>query len=147
MRISGEWYVGDDATARPIIWVDVVGRDGERISSRFLIDTGADRTVFNTALLRSLELPPATNGSGLRLVGIGGASAFVLVSTALELTRDDGGVAIVRGEFAAFTDPLAIDLSVLGRDVLDNFDLIVSRRRDEVLLLAPSHRYEVLRSP
>jgi hypothetical protein len=36
-------------------------------------------------------------------------------------------------------------VSILGRDVLDNFDVIVSRRRDEVLLLAPNHRYEVSR--
>ena len=39
--------------------------------------------------------------------------------------------------------PGPLDLSVLGRDVLDNFDLIVSRRRDEVLLLAPAHSYRV----
>jgi hypothetical protein len=36
-------------------------------------------------------------------------------------------------------------LSVLGRDVLDNFDVIFSRRRDEVLLLAPNHSYTVSR--
>jgi hypothetical protein len=27
--------------------------------------------------------------------------------------------------------------------VLDNFDVILSRRRDEVLLLAGNHRYQV----
>jgi hypothetical protein len=42
-------------------------------------------------------------------------------------------------------DPAASDLCVLGRDVTDNFDLILSRRRDEVLLLAPAHYYQVLR--
>ena len=61
----------------------------------------------------------------------------MLVATALEFRAADGGAARVRGEFAAFTDPLATDLSVLGRDVLDNFDLILSRRHDEILLLAP----------
>jgi hypothetical protein len=35
---------------------------------------------------------------------------------------------------------------ILGRDVLDNFDVILSRRRNEVLLLAPNHHYEVARS-
>jgi hypothetical protein len=29
--------------------------------------------------------------------------------------------------------------------VLDNFDLILSRRRNEVLLLAPNHEYHVMR--
>jgi hypothetical protein len=77
------------------------------------------------------------------LQGIGGASPHVLVTTVLELTRDDGGPARVRGEFAAFTDPAATDLSILGRDVLDNFDVITSRRRNQVLLLAGNHQYQV----
>jgi len=46
---------------------------------------------------------------------------IAVVTTAVEFLRDDGGAVRVRGEFAAFTDPTATDLSVLGRDVLDNF--------------------------
>jgi hypothetical protein len=34
-------------------------------------------------------------------------------------------------------------MSVLGRDVLVQFDVILSRRRNEVLLLAPNHQYRV----
>ncbi len=49
----------------------------------------------------------------------------------------------MHGDFAAFTDPRATDLSILGRDVLGNFDAILSRRRDEVLLLASNHQYDV----
>ena len=49
----------------------------------------------------------------------------------------------MRGEFAAFTDRSATDLSILGRDVLNHFELILSRRRNEVLLLAPNHHYRV----
>jgi hypothetical protein len=67
-----------------------------------------------------------------------------MVSAVLELTRDDGGTIRVRGELAAFTDPTTTDLSILGRDVLDNFDVITSRRRNAVLLLAGNHRYEVV---
>lgn len=40
----------------------------------------------------------------------------------------------------------AIDLSILGRDVLNNFDVIISRPRNEVLLLAPRHTYQVITS-
>jgi hypothetical protein len=40
-------------------------------------------------------------------------------------------------------EPESTDRSILGRDVLDNFDLILSRRREEVLLLALNHRYQV----
>ena len=39
--------------------------------------------------------------------------------------------------------PTATDLSILGRDVLNHFDVILSRRNNEVLLLAPNHRYRV----
>ncbi len=49
----------------------------------------------------------------------------------------------MRGEFAAFTDPSAADLSILGRDVLNWFDLILSYPRKEVLLLAGDHHYRV----
>jgi hypothetical protein len=63
----------------------------------------------------------------------------------MEFTRDDGGPVRVRGEFAGFTNPTATDLSVLGRDLLDNFDLIISRRRNEILLLAPKHQYRIER--
>ena len=49
----------------------------------------------------------------------------------------------VRGEFAGFTDPTATDLSILGRDVLDHFDVLISRRHNEILLLAPRHRYRI----
>jgi hypothetical protein len=50
----------------------------------------------------------------------------------------------VRGELMGLTDPNASDLCVLGRDVTDNFDLILSRRRGDVLLLAPTHQYQVV---
>ena len=34
-------------------------------------------------------------------------------------------------------------MSILGRDILDHFDLIASRRRNEMLLLAVNHNYRV----
>ena len=37
----------------------------------------------------------------------------------------------------------ATDLSVLGRDVVDHFDVLLSRRRNEVVLLAQRHRSRV----
>jgi len=46
----------------------------------------------------------------------------VLVKTVIELATDDAGAVSLRGEFAAFTDPTATDLSIFGRDVLNHFD-------------------------
>jgi hypothetical protein len=81
-----------------------------------------------------------------RMFGIGGAAACVIVEIAIELTRDDGGPAVVRGKFTAFTDTAASDMSVMGRDVLNNFDVVVSRPRSEVLLLAPRHGYRIVQA-
>jgi hypothetical protein len=80
------------------------------------------------------------------MFGIGGAAAYVIVEIAIELTRDDGGPAVVRGKFTAFTDTAASDMSVMGRDVLNNFDVVVSRPRSEVLLLAPRHGYRIVQA-
>jgi hypothetical protein len=76
---------------------------------------------------------------------VGSRPAFVTVRTTLTLYADDGSPARFQGDFAAFTDPAAADMSVLGREILDHFDLIVSRRRNEVLLLATNHDYRVER--
>jgi hypothetical protein len=89
-----------------------------------------------------------SNGApaGVSLKGIGGGSPYVVVTTTLEFTRDDGGRVRIRGDFAAFTDPTATDMSILGRDVLDIFDVIISRSRKAVLLLTGNHRYQVISS-
>ncbi|HEV8717919.1 MAG TPA: hypothetical protein VGX03_34520 [Candidatus Binatia bacterium] len=143
MLIIGEWKLRDDGVTRPIVQASVRGSGGNLVAADFLIDSGADRTVFSAALPRRLRLPATNAQPDFSLTGIGGTSDFVLVTTVLEFTGADGRPVRVRGEFAGFTDPAATDLSVLGRDVLDNFDLIISRRRNEILLLAPRHQYRI----
>jgi hypothetical protein len=143
MRIVGEWLICDDLVPRPCVRGRVVGADGTFSEDDFLIDTGADRSVFGAGLLAKLGILTVTPSTEIALQGIGGNSAFVLLITVLELTRDDGGPAHIRGEFAAFNDPNASNLSILGRDVLYHIDVILSRRRNEVLLLAPNHQYRV----
>lgn len=143
MLIVGEWHLFDDGVTRLLVQAQVLGEGGVAFAQDFLIDTGADRTVFSAVLLERLQLPAQHAESGSSLSGIGGQSPFVLATTIMEFLCDDGRLIRVRGEFASFTDPAATDLSVLGRDVLDNFDLIFSRRRDEIFLLAPRHRYRI----
>ena len=143
MLIRGAWWVCSDGMARPTIPVDVLDANRHPVHRRFLVDTGPDSTMFSAALLGDLQLPTTPPPPGLSFHGIGGSSPVVLVSAVLEFARDDGGTAQVGGQVAAFTDPPATDMSVLGRDVLDMFDVIVSRRRDEVLLIAPSHVYGI----
>jgi hypothetical protein len=88
-----------------------------------------------------LRLTAVASEPGLTLVGIGGSRDYISVIAALEFLRDDGQTARVRGSYSVFTDPVATEMSILGRDVLDNFDVILSRQRDEVLLLSQNHRY------
>lgn len=145
MLIVGEWQVGDDGTRRPVVRADILGRDNRSVAEDFLVDSGADRTVLSAAVLERLQLPPRHGEPGLALSGIGGESGFVLVTTVLIFVRDGGGAVRIRGELAGFTDSTATDLSILGRDVLDHFDVLLSRRRDDVLLIAPPHHYRVER--
>ena len=135
--------VCEDGETRPVIRIGVQAANGQLISVDFLVDIGADRSALDAGLLKQLQLPPQPPPSGMTFEGVGGASPFVVVTTVLELPRDDGATARVKGQFAAFTDPQAIDLCILGRDVLDHFDVIVSRRRNQVVLLAAGHEYAI----
>jgi hypothetical protein len=67
----------------------------------------------------------------------------VAIAAALVFGTADGRSGTVAGNYLATPEPTALDLSVLGRDVLDSFDVIVSRRRDQVLLLIGSDTYAV----
>ena len=143
MLVAGEWKLRDDGVLRPIVRARVLGSDGSLVAEDFLIDSGADRTALSATLLARLPLLAQNVQPGFSLSGIGGTTAFVSVTTALEFIRDDGGLARVRGAFAGFTDPTATDLSILGRDVLDHFDVIISRQRGAIWLLAPRHQYRI----
>jgi hypothetical protein len=143
MRIVGEWFVCADGVPRPVLKGYVVDVAGTEHEERLLVDTGADATVLTAGFLQRLGLPSRLPQTGARLAGVGGGQASVLVRTTLTLYADDGSPARIQGEFAAFTDPAAADMSILGRDVLDHFDVIISRRNDAVLLLATNHRYRI----
>jgi hypothetical protein len=144
MVIVGEWLVCDDGITGPIVRIEVPRADGSLTEERFLVDTAADRTALSAGLLKELQLLGNHAPPGITLEGIGGASPYVVVTTVLKFRLQDGGAAHVRGDVAAFTDPAAADLSILGRDVLNNFDVITSRRQNAVLLLAGNHQYQVV---
>jgi len=143
MKVVGKWFLCDDGVTRPSVEVHVFDVDNKANHEILLVDSLADRTVLTATLLTKLRLPTRSLGPGLALVGIGGQQEAVIVTTKLEFVRDDGTPVAVSGDFTAFVDPAAADMSVLGRDVLNNFDVILSWRRREVLLLAPNHHYSV----
>lgn len=141
MRIDGSWHLCDDGMVRPVIRVEVLAGDGSWSKARFLVDTGADRTVFSADVFGDLHLQPVESSD--RLSGIGGAADSVVVETAIRFTHDEGGKAIFRGQFAAFIHPESLDMSVLGRDILNMFALIVDRQADTVCLLGQKHHYTI----
>lgn len=141
MRINGRWFQCPDRIVRPILSIEVLAGDGAWQKADFMEDTGADCSVFTANLLDDLSLPcrPAAP-----LAGVGGAIPSVLVTTKIRLRRDDGGSYTIQSPFAGFTDPLALEMSVLGRDILDLFAVIVDRPGNVVCLLAPRHQYAVV---
>ncbi len=56
MRIDGEWLLCDDGILRPVIRGEILAGNGTWQRAEFLVDTGADRTVFSAATLAMLGL-------------------------------------------------------------------------------------------
>jgi hypothetical protein len=141
MRIDGRWLVCDDGVRRPVISGEIRAADGSWEKSEFLVDTGADRTVFSAATLARLALPPLAMPEGLS--GVGGMTAAVSVATWMRLTREDAGKGMFRAQYAAVTELEALEISVLGRDITGLFAVIVDWPRDVVCLVGQRHRYTI----
>ena len=139
MLLSGTWHVCDDGILRPVMPAEVQARDGSWIKAPFLVDTGADRTVFSLDILRALGLPAVVATD--RLGGIGGVVTTSIVETRLRLTRENHGKVMLRGQYAAVTEAEVLDMSVLGRDVTNLFAMIVDWPQRVVCLLGQRHQY------
>jgi Aspartyl protease len=144
MRINGVWYAGDDNLRRPVIRGEVLTGNGLWIKAPFLVDTGADLTVFSAAILAGLHLQPLATQD--RLGGVGGIADSVLVETRIRFSRETGGKVTFRGRYAAITEVNALDISVLGRDVLGLFAVIVDQPGGLVCLLGQQHQYSIQQS-
>lgn len=141
MRFNGEWLHCDDGIIRPIIRAEVLTGDDVWRAVELLVDTGADRTVLSANVLALLHLP--STAPGQQLGGLGGLVEAVTVATQIRLTRDDGTQVLFRGEYAACIDPETLDMSVLGRDILEMFTLIMDRRANVVALIGDQHYYTI----
>ena len=142
MEIKGEWQFCDDGILRPVMLGRFESADGEWVNAELLIDTGADRTVLNTEILQKLCIDPIESEEGIS--GLGGVTDAMVIQTSLQLFRETGAPVTFHSHFTAVTDPTALDLSVLGRDILDFFALIVDRPGNIVCLLSQRHRYEII---
>ena len=141
MRINGTWHTCDDGESRPVLLGAMVAADGRWLGVPFLVDTGADRTVLSSEAYRRLGLVGLD--AARNLGGVGGLAETVRVTSAVRFACDDGGHATFRGDFSASVEPEVLDMSVLGRDIMDMFAVIVDRRSDIVAILGTGHRYGI----
>jgi len=142
MQINGEWLLCDDGIVRPVIRGHIL--DGHRlwVHAPFLVDTGADRTVFSATVLAALTLQPMIALE--RLSGVGGIVSSVVVETQIRFRREAGrGTVVFHGQYAAVTEREALDISVLGRDITGLFAVVVDQPGNVVCLLGQQHRYTI----
>jgi len=143
MRVEGRWHLFDDGILRPVVDSFVQRSEGAWQAAMLLLDAGADRTVFEARLLTVLQTLAVPADEAPELGGVGGKASCIFARTRLGFVRDDGQLVNVQGLFGVFTDPSSSDVSILGRDVTNNFDAIYSFPRREVMLLGPPHSYQI----
>jgi hypothetical protein len=143
MLVKGRWHLFDDGVLRPVIDAFVQTPSGIWQSVMLLLDAGADRTVFEARLLSVLQPLAVLAEQAPELGGVGGKVGCVFVQARLGFVQDEGPLATVKGPFGVFTDPTSSDVSILGRDVTNNFDVIYSFHHREVTLLAAPHSYQI----
>ncbi len=138
MRFNGEWLICDDGAVRPVVRADIATGNDEWHSFDLLVDTGADRTVLSAHVWQELDLAETK-----RLGLLGGVVESVLFRGQLRFTRDDRQTVILRGDFAACLNDTSLDMSVLGRDILDMFVLIADRKRETLALIGGNRTYSI----
>jgi hypothetical protein len=141
MRINGTWHAGDDGVVRPVMFGEILAANDFWLQTPFLLDIGADRTVFSAGVLAMLGYQPIEVHE--RLCGLGGVTDAVAVETRIKLICEDDKAIVFHGQYAAVTQLEALDMSVLGRDILHLFGVIVDQPNDLVCMLRPPHRYRI----
>lgn len=134
-------YLCADYVERPVIRGEALGVAGSWVRVHFLVDTGADRTVFGAHILATLGL--SADGPAQQFGGVGGLAQAVPLDTMIRLVTEGDGRARFPGPFSVMTDRVSLDMSLLGRDILDFFAVIVDRPGNTVCLVNQRHRYTV----
>lgn len=109
MHVIGEWLICEDGVIRPTPAGVLRTPDGQLVEVPFLLDAGADRTVFSADFLDLLVPLQNTDVDQIRLAGVGSGSS-ITIDTAIGFIRTDGSVATVRGQFGVFTEGESAEL-------------------------------------
>jgi hypothetical protein len=112
-----------------------------------LFDTCADRTIISPLdtrrLARDLRIKLDSLPLGDPSMGVGGRTQTRTVETILTLDSFSTQLAVAIPEFQQIALPIP---SLLGRDVISRFALVVEERMNRVLLLEPAEA-DALRLP
>src|SRR4051794_38835482 len=119
MLITGEWLACADDVTRPVVPGQMQSAAGHWEVVYFLVDVGADRTVLTAEVTLKLGLTAAAGQ--FQVEGVGGVSPTGFVNTSLGLSDVAGQRITFRGRWATLTTPGVLEMSILGRDVLDHF--------------------------
>ena len=141
MLIRGSWIADKDGVVRPLLVGEVSDPHGRGVEVVFLVDTGADQTVISADYYA--DLVPDDAEAMRNLLGVGGELPAAVVPTVLRFLTTDGRRVKINGSFAVFASVDGLGMSVLGRDVLSQFAVIVDYKRDFVGLLGGNHRYVI----
>jgi hypothetical protein len=140
MRIEGRWLVGSDGVERPVVDGYLSGSDGTQLPLSLLIDTGADLSILAPEIAQrftGVDQPIPTGGSA---TGIGGSLPMFELAVDLLLPTKSGQRVRIHGPLPILLEPGSLELSVIGRDVLDKFTFVYSRSQNSILLLTlPDH--------
>ena len=140
MRVDGHWLEFADGIERPILEARIQTNSGDWLVGRFLVDTGADRTVLEAETAGQLNFNEVNPG---RLQGLEGVIDSVEIPTTIALLSDTGQILRFRGDYAAMLVSDAFQLNVLGRDILQSFAVIVDQPGQAVTLIRDAHQYVV----
>jgi len=77
MLVIGEWLICEDGVIRPTLAGVVRTPDGQMVDVPFLLDAGADRTVFSADFLDLLMPLQHTEVEQIRLAGVGGSVSSI----------------------------------------------------------------------
>jgi hypothetical protein len=137
MRIEGRWLLGSDGVERPVLDGRLAMPGGSQLALSLLIDTGADSTVLAPDVAQRLAGVAQPTPTSATAVGIGGAIPMHELAADLLLPASSGQRARIHGPLPILLALGSLELSVVGRDVLDQFTLIYARPQGVILLLTP----------
>jgi len=136
-------YKNEAEVLRPYISVFVYSSRGEWLEYDFLVDSGADVTFLHYGSLDELAIDTSNLEVYDDIGGVGGKDVpYIKFSSKLQFISGED-VKIFEGDINVFLDPHATDVPLLGRDVLDQFVVLLNCRSGEVLLLDEKAKYTI----